>query len=213
MQRVDGSTAARITRDVLLLEPNQTEAMKEYDTYGRRGSIAATWCALAGVAMAVGLAAPLGLFDAIVLPYASSFATALTILFVAAWTLGDLAGRAVFAKGWRGIWTGWFLALTCLTLAVFAGGLVTLLGAHDPAFSGWSEAVFDYIYKPLFWVTVVGLFPIVWLAWLFAKLLARDGAPVEPARDPDSICGTVLMMIILAFHLIVGLFYLASLGS
>ena len=190
--------------------------MKTHDTYGRRGSIAATWCALAGTAMAAGLAAPLGLFDAIVLPYASSFATALTVLFVAAWTLGDLAGRAVYAKEWSGAWTGWFLALTCLSLAVFAGGLTTLSGAHDPAFSGWNEAVFDYIYKPLFSVMMIGVIPCAWLAWLFANLLTRDKHDddrFEQTRHAAFIWGRMWVMMGLGFFLIIVFFYLAGLGS
>ena len=67
--------------------------MEAYEAYGRRGSVAAVWCALAGVSMATALAAPLGVMQALVLPYAPSFATAFMILFVSAWTLGDLAGH------------------------------------------------------------------------------------------------------------------------
>ena len=187
--------------------------MEAYEAYGRRGSVAAVWCALAGVSMATALAAPLGVMQALVLPYAPSFATAFMILFVSAWTLGDLAGRAVFAKAWSGAWTGWFLAVTCLTLAVFAGSLVTLFAEYEPEFYGWTEALFDYVYKPLFWVMATGLIPCAWLAWLFAKLLTRgvhDGAPFNRVRHDASVWSQMLLMIALAFHIVIGLFILIA---
>jgi len=181
------------------------------DAYGRRGSVAAMWCALAGVLMATALAAPLGLFKAIVGPYAPVFATGVTVLFVAAWTLGDFAGRAVFARAWSGVWTGWFLALICLTLAVFAGSLVTLFTEAWPFAYGWDEARFDYVYKPLFWVMAVGLVPCAWLAWLFAKLLTRGGLgsiPFNRARHDAFIWGRMISMIGLGIVIIIGMFWI-----
>ena len=185
--------------------------MEAYDAFGRRGSVAAAWCALAGVSMATALTAPLGMLEALVLPYASSFATALTILFVSAWTLGDLAGRVVFARGWSGVWTGWFLAVTCLALAVFAGALVTLVAEGEPFVYGWSEALFDYVYKPLFWVMVVGLIPCAWLAWLFAKLLMRgrcEPASFDPARHDAFIGKQMVVLMGMGIALMIGLFCL-----
>ena len=68
--------------------------------------------------------------------------------------------------------------LLSLALAVFAGGLVTLVVEGEPFVYGWIVALSDYVYKPLFWVMVFGLIPCAWLAWLFAKLLMRSGGPV-----------------------------------
>ena len=187
--------------------------METYDVFGRRGSVAATWCALMGIAIAAALVAPMELMEELVLPYASSFATALTVLFVAAWTLGDLAGRAVFARGWSGAWTGWFLAVTCLALAVFAGSLVTLFVDGEPFVYGWGEALFDYVYKPLFWVMAFGLIPCAWLAWLFAKLLmkgGRDDEAFDRERHDGLIWGQMFLMIAVAFHIIVGMFFMVA---
>ena len=162
------------------------------------------------MAVATALTAPLGFFEALVIPYASSFATALTVLFVAAWTLGDMAGRAVFARGWSGAWTGWFLALTCLAMAVCAGSLVTLLGEGWPEAHAWGEAIYDYVYKPLFWVGLMALLPSAWLAWLFAKLLARDGAPCNPARHDTLIRKQALLILVVAIGGIIGLCFIPS---
>ena len=169
------------------------------DTYGRRGSIAAVWCALAGLAMAMVLAAPLGLFEALVIPYASSVVMGVVVLFVAAWTFGDMAGRAVYARGWSGVWTGWFLAHLCLALAVHGGALVTALVGEGPMVHAWSDAfIADYFFGPLFWVALVGLFPTVWLAWLFARLLARgehEGQPVRQAQHNARILKHTLVLL------------------
>ena len=151
--------------------------------YGKRGSIAALWCALVGVLMAAALAAPLGLFDALVWPYTWSFSMALTVLFVSALVLGDWAGRVVLSNAWSGVWTGWFLAVTCLILTALAGSASTLVIEYDPDFFMRGEALYDYVGKPLFGVLVGGLIPCAWLAWLFAKLLMREGRD-DASFDP-----------------------------
>lgn len=153
----------------------------EKQRYVKRGRVAAMWCALAGVGIALALMAPFSLQE-LAAYYTINLAIALAALFAAAWFLGGRAGNLILVQGWSPLGTSLVLGIACLLISVLAGSIFTFFSEGQPEVYGFGSAAYDYIVKPLFWVSVFGLIPCVVLSFVFAKLITRNSS--DGLREP-----------------------------
>ena len=100
-------------------------------------------------------------------------AVAALLMYLCAYVYGGWAGAIILAQpqkaGWIGAGCGLWTLLTVTFLASWVGffqeGLAKM-GTSDNPF-------FDYLVKPLVWVTVVGCLPAVLVGWWFGDSIRR----------------------------------------
>ena len=108
---------------------------------------------------------------------------AATVLLVASWLGGQFASRPARSSSWAPAF-GAFTAVVALELGVLLGSIPELLADLRTGSTGLGAAVFDFVVKPLYWVSLFGLLPAILLGLFFGVvlrgvLLARG----EQSRD------------------------------
>lgn len=88
---------------------------------------------------------------------------------------GQLAGKLILIKKWNYVLTGFLIGLAViLTTTFFASWTgfiqegIDNIGSHDDPF-------FDYIFKPMYWVTMFGLIPALIVGIWFGGRIRKKG--------------------------------------
>ncbi|MGD1843236.1 MAG: hypothetical protein ACFB0B_20430 [Thermonemataceae bacterium] len=101
--------------------------------------------------------------------YQVNLITGVVFFLFCGYLFGQLAGWLILIKQWNATFTGALLGLAILFTATFLTSWVGFFqeGIHDlgtPA-----NSFYDYIFKPVFWVTMAGVFPAsiagAWFGW------------------------------------------------
>lgn len=97
------------------------------------------------------------------------------IMFVCGYFYGQLAGKLIIIKKWNSIMVGFLTGLAViLTTSFFASWTgfiqegIANIGTHDDPF-------FDYIFKPMYWVTLFGLIPALLVGVWFGSRIKKKG--------------------------------------
>jgi fructose-specific phosphotransferase system IIC component len=107
--------------------------------------------------------------------FLASFIAAIVGLYAAALFFGKIASRLInenrntnLKLGVIGVGVAW----GCLLVSVLAGSSVEFF-AEIKRSPSLSQAFFDYIFKPLFWVMLFGIIPALFLGRLYATRLRK----------------------------------------
>ncbi|MBL7962399.1 MAG: hypothetical protein JNM31_01020 [Flavobacteriales bacterium] len=74
---------------------------------------------------------------------------------------GAWAGPKVLLHGWNALLTSFCTGIISVAATTLAFSLVAFIEEGWPGEGSFTEAVLDYIGKPMFWVFVMGTFPIL----------------------------------------------------
>ena len=95
-------------------------------------------------------------------------------LLLMGWLFGELAGHQIIFKKRNELLIGVLTGLLTLLTGTLIGSTV---GYFQEGFdnSDVLEALFDYYYKPLFWVTVFGTIPAIIVGIWFGRQIKKQG--------------------------------------
>ena len=96
-------------------------------------------------------------------------------LLVMAFIFGQLAGIEILIKRKNEILTGIKYGFLSLLLGTIIGSSVGFIqeGIHNSG--GFSNPVYDYYFKPLYWVTMFGIIPVAVVGYWFGKQIKKQG--------------------------------------
>jgi hypothetical protein len=100
-------------------------------------------------------------------------------LMTMSYFFGQLAGIDILVKRKNELWTGVKFGLVILVTGTLIGGSVGFIeegldniGTHDDPF-------YDYYFKPLFWVTMFGIIPVIVVGLWFGRQIKKQGLKVR----------------------------------
>ena len=105
--------------------------------------------------------------------YVSNLLVGLFGLLLFGYFFGRLAAKEIIEKNRDHTWVGFKYGILTLWSGTLLGSLVGFfqegfhkIGMHDDPFV-------DYIYKPMFWVTFFGLFPVLFVGFWFGRQIKK----------------------------------------
>jgi hypothetical protein len=111
--------------------------------------------------------------------YAMNLAVGVVGLLAAAYFFGQRAGIEIIEKKKNEYWTGIKFGLLILWTGTIIGSSVGFvkegldnIGTNDNPFV-------DYFYKPLFWVTIFGLIPVIVVGLWFGRQIKKQGLKIS----------------------------------
>ena len=97
-------------------------------------------------------------------------------LILMAWLFGQLAGIAIPIKKKNAILTGIKYGFVILITATLIGSSVAFFQEGLKEIGGFSNPFFDYFFKPLYWVTMFGMLPVIVVGIWFGKQVKKQEA-------------------------------------
>ncbi len=82
-------------------------------------------------------------------------------LLVMAYFFGQLTGVEILVNKKNELWTGVKYGLIILLTGTLIGSSVGFIQEGIDEIGGTSTPVYDYYFKPLFWVTLFGILPVI----------------------------------------------------
>jgi hypothetical protein len=116
-----------------------------------------------------------GFFWFIEFNYKLNVVIAIIAIYLCAYFYGQIAGKAIIINGKDHLWTGFLYGLLTLVTSTFLASWtgffqegIDNLGTSDEPFN-------DYIIKPLFWVTIFGIVPVLIVGFWFGSRIREKG--------------------------------------
>lgn len=100
-----------------------------------------------------------------------------------AYFFGQFAGVKILIKRRNEIWTGIMYGLITLLTGTVIGSSVGFVQEGMGSNRGFSDPIYDYYFKPLYWVTLFGLVPVIIVGFWFGRQIRKQGQKVEMSAD------------------------------
>jgi hypothetical protein len=95
-------------------------------------------------------------------------------LLITAYFFGQLAGVEILIKGRNYLLTGIKYSILTLITSILIGSSVGFLQEGIKNMDGF-DAIYDYYFKPLFWVTMFGILPAIIVGLFFGRQIKKQG--------------------------------------
>lgn len=108
--------------------------------------------------------------------YAPTILFAVVVIYVVSYFIGGLTGVWILQRNRPAILIGILSGFLIVWAATFMGSLIGFVTQGLANNSTISEAVYDYIYKPIGLVTIFGFLPIILVGIWFGLTIKKNGA-------------------------------------
>jgi len=98
-----------------------------------------------------------------------------TFLFITAYFFGQKAGYDILIKNEEHGYVGFKYGFLTLALATFLGSLVGFFEEGISSIGTNDNPFYDYIFKPMFWVLLIGIFPLLLVGFWFGRKIKKAG--------------------------------------
>ena len=88
---------------------------------------------------------------------------------------GQLAGKLILIKNWNYILTGFLIALAVILTTAFLASWTGFIQEGIDNIGTNDDPFFDYIFKPMYWVTLFGLIPALLVGIWFGGQIKKEG--------------------------------------
>ena len=95
-----------------------------------------------------------------------------------AYIFGQLAGIEILMKGKNELWIGVKYGIITLIAGTLIGSTVGFIQEGVDNIGGFSNPFYDYYFKPLYWVTMFGIFPTIIVGLWFGRQIKRLGQKI-----------------------------------
>ncbi len=92
---------------------------------------------------------------------------------------GQLAGVEILVNQKNDLWTGIKYGLVTLLTGTLIGSSVGFIQEGIDNIGGFSNPFYDYYLKPMYWVTLFGIVPVVIVGLWFGRQIKRRGQIVK----------------------------------
>lgn len=86
---------------------------------------------------------------------------------------GQLAGKEIIMENRDQTWVGFKYGMLILWTGTFMGSLIGFFGEVLCDNKLHSAPFFDYLFKPMFWVTIFGMFPVLIVGFWFGRQIKK----------------------------------------
>ena len=100
-------------------------------------------------------------------------------LLTMAYFFGQLAGVEILVKRKNELWTGVKYGLLTLLTGTLIGSSVGFIQEGIDDIGGFSNPFYDYYFKPLYWVTIFGIAPVIVVGLWFGRQIKRQGLKIK----------------------------------
>lgn len=97
------------------------------------------------------------------------------IMFICGHFYGQLAGKLILIKNWNYILTGFLIALAVILTTAFLASWTGFIQEGIDNIGTNDDPFFDYIFKPMYWVTLFGLIPALLVGIWFGGQIKKEG--------------------------------------
>jgi hypothetical protein len=111
--------------------------------------------------------------------YAMNLAVGVVGLLTAAYFFGQRAGIEIIEKEKNEYWTGIKFGFLILWTGTIIGSCVGFIKEGIDNIGTNDNPFVDYFYKPLFWVTIFGLIPVIVVGLLFGRQIKKQGRKIS----------------------------------
>jgi hypothetical protein len=107
--------------------------------------------------------------------YQINLVIAIVAIYLCAYVFGGMAGISIIIKRWNYRWTGFLYGMLILVIATFLASWTGFFqeGLEDVGHHG--SPFKDYIFTPLFSVTLFGFFPVLIVGFWFGSRIHKKG--------------------------------------
>ncbi|WP_373060435.1 hypothetical protein [Zunongwangia sp. H14] len=88
---------------------------------------------------------------------------------------GQLAGKLILIKKWKSVLTGFLIGLAVILTTTFFASWTGFIQEGIDNIGTNDDPFFDYIFKPMYWVTMFGLIPAVVVGAWFGGRIKKIG--------------------------------------
>lgn len=88
---------------------------------------------------------------------------------------GQLAGKLILIKKWNSVLTGFLIGLAVLLTTTFFASWTGFIQEGIDKIGTNDDPFFDYIFKPMYWVTMFGLIPALIVGAWFGRRIKNKG--------------------------------------
>ncbi len=96
-------------------------------------------------------------------------------LLTMAYFFGQLAGVEILVKRKNELWTGIKYGLITLVTGTLIGSSVGFIQEGIDNIGGFSNPFYDYYFKPMYWVTMYGVVPVIIVGLWFGRQIKKQG--------------------------------------
>ncbi len=100
-------------------------------------------------------------------------------LLAMAYFFGQLAGVEILVNRKNDLWTGVKYGLIILLTGTLIGSSVGFIQEGVDNIGGFSNPFYDYYFKPIYWVTMFGLVPVIIVGLWFGRQIKRQGQKID----------------------------------
>lgn len=100
-------------------------------------------------------------------------------LLAMAYFFGQLAGIEILVKRKNELWTGVKYGLITLLTGTLIGSSVGFLEEGIDNIGGFSNPFYDYYFKPMYWVTMFGIVPVIIVGLWFGRQIKSQGQKID----------------------------------
>lgn len=107
--------------------------------------------------------------------YSLNIVIGVTIMFICGYFYGQLGGKLILIKSWNYIVTGVVIGLAVLLSTTFLASWTGFIQEGIDNTGPLDNPFFDYIIKPMYWVTMFGVIPALLIGVWFGFQVKRKG--------------------------------------
>lgn len=104
-------------------------------------------------------------------------------LLTTAYFFGQLAAIEILVKRKNELWTGVKYGLITLVAGTLIGSSVGFIQEGIDNIGGFSNPFYDYYFKPIYWVAMFGIVPVIIVGLWFGRQIKRQGLKVDVRQD------------------------------
>ena len=116
--------------------------------------------------------------------YQINLLIAIAAIYLSAYVFGGMAGTCIIIKKWNYLWTGFLFGLLILVSATFFASWTAFFQEGLDELHRQGTPFYDYIFKPMFWVTVTGFLPALIVGFRFGYRIYKKGKEIQSVASP-----------------------------
>lgn len=97
------------------------------------------------------------------------------IMFACGHFYGQLAGKLILIKQWNYMFTGFLIGLALILTTTFFASWTGFIQEGIDNIGTNGDPFFDYIFKPMYWVTLFGIIPALLVGIWFGRQIKKKG--------------------------------------
>jgi len=110
--------------------------------------------------------------------YQINLVIAIAEIYFCAYIFGGMAGIKIIIERRNYLWTGFLYGLMILIISTFLASLTGFFQEGMDDLEYYGPPFYDYVFKPLLWVTITGFVPVLIVGFWFGFRIYKKGKKI-----------------------------------